>query len=191
MSQVNAALMQIGEQSRRVTSAALEAMPASERLKIGDLARATGRTVRALRLYEELGLLTPPMRTEGDFRLYSPNAIKRVGWIVKLQDLGFTLASIVELVGAGAGLERGSSAMGRVKGVFEEKLAEVRWQMGKLRALEQDLLESLHYLQDCASCERGPVKEVCASCAEPGHEPHHTPSLVGGIRHKSAGSNAP
>lgn len=183
-------LMQIGEQNRQVTPVT-PPLPPGERLKIGDLARATGRTVRALRLYEELGLLTPPMRTEGGFRLYGTDAIERVGWIVKLQDLGFTLASIVELVGAGAALEPGSTAMARVKGVFEEKLAGVREQMAKLRALEQDLMESLHYLQDCASCERGPVKEVCASCAEPGHEPHHTPSLVGGIHHKTSGSNNP
>ena len=37
-------------------------------LKIGDLAKATGKTQRALRLYEEMGLLAPSERTLGGFR---------------------------------------------------------------------------------------------------------------------------
>ena len=43
-------------------------------LKIGDLARATGKTQRALRLYEEMGLLVPSERTVGGFRVYGCDA---------------------------------------------------------------------------------------------------------------------
>ncbi|HEY1099321.1 MAG TPA: MerR family transcriptional regulator, partial [Myxococcota bacterium] len=57
-------------------------------LRIGDLAKATDKTQRALRLYEELGLLTCGERTSGGFRLYGPEAIDRVHWIGKLQELG-------------------------------------------------------------------------------------------------------
>ena len=60
-------------------------------LKIGELARETGKTVRALHLYEELGLLKPAQRTDGGFRLYAPDARSRVEWISKLQDMGFSL----------------------------------------------------------------------------------------------------
>ena len=41
-------------------------------LKVGELARRTGKTARAIHLYEELGLLTPAVRSKGGFRLYSP-----------------------------------------------------------------------------------------------------------------------
>src|SRR5688500_14978770 len=80
------------------------------RLKIGDLARLTGRTVRALRLYEELGLLNPGNRTEGGFRMYADEAVSQVHWIGKLQDLGFTLPAIAELVNMGASAQPGAEA---------------------------------------------------------------------------------
>jgi DNA-binding transcriptional MerR regulator len=159
----------------------LPVLDPNARLKIGDLAKASGRTVRALRLYEELGLLTPGERTHGGFRVYGPAAVERVAWIGKLQDLGFTLAAIVELVGAGSSAQPGQEAMGRVKALFKEKLSEVREQVSKLRALEKELLLSLTYLEDCSGCSRGPVSESCASCDEPGHDAANAPPLVNGI----------
>lgn len=156
---------------------------AQPRMKIGDLAKLCGRTVRALRLYEELGLLTPGERTHGGFRVYGPEALERVTWIGTLQDLGFTLAAIVELVGAGRLAVPAQEAMGRVRGIFQEKLLDVRGQMQKLKALEKELVASLSYLEDCAGCSRGPVQQACSTCVEPGHDAAHTPHLVNGIRH--------
>ena len=60
-------------------------------MQVGDLARETGKTVRAIHLYEELGLLTPAARSKGRYRLYGREALVRVRWIGKLQDLGFSL----------------------------------------------------------------------------------------------------
>src|SRR5678815_3619763 len=63
-------------------------------LKVGELAKRTGKTVRAVHLYEELGLLQPAVRSKGGFRLYSARATRRIEWIQKLQDLGFSLTEI-------------------------------------------------------------------------------------------------
>jgi DNA-binding transcriptional MerR regulator len=152
------------------------------RLKIGDVAKATGRTVRALRLYEELGLLLPAARTGGGFRMYDESAVTRVAWIGKLQDLGFTLNAIQDLALVGGGSEPGEEAMARVRAAFRDKLAEVREQTTRLQALEGELTRSLQYLEGCAGCRRGPVHTVCRACQEPGHDEANTPSLVGGIR---------
>ena len=46
-------------------------------LKVGELAKQTGKTVRAVHLYEELGLLAPAVRSKGGFRLYHPRAAVR------------------------------------------------------------------------------------------------------------------
>ena len=51
--------------------------------QIGDLARETGKTVRAIHLYEELGLLTPAGRSKGRFRLYGAESRVRIRWIAK------------------------------------------------------------------------------------------------------------
>src|SRR5207248_11251159 len=70
-------------------------------LQIGEVAERTGVTQRTLRFYEEKGLLKPPTRMEGGFRLYSEEDVERVEQIKRLQRLlGFTLADIKEMVEA-------------------------------------------------------------------------------------------
>ena len=142
-------------------------------LKIGELAKATGKTQRALRLYEELGLLTPGMRTAGGFRVYGHDSIERVNWIAKLQELGFTLQEIHELMPSeGAPKE----AMARVRAVFAAKQAEVRQQIARLQQLQAELGTSLSYLETCvAECH----DSACSSCHT--HD-DKAPSLVEGIR---------
>ena len=70
-------------------------------LQIGEVAERTSVTQRTLRFYEEKGLLKPPTRMEGGFRLYSEADILRVERIKRLQQLlGFSLAEIKEMVEA-------------------------------------------------------------------------------------------
>src|SRR5215211_6551729 len=70
-------------------------------LQIGEVADRTGVTQRTLRFYEERGLLKPPTRMEGGFRLCSEDAVARVTQIRRLQDLlGLTLAEIKDMVEA-------------------------------------------------------------------------------------------
>src|ERR1041384_2231185 len=63
-------------------------------LQVGDLARASGKTVRAIHHYEEVGLLKPHARSKGRYRLYDQAAVTRVRWIGKLHDLGLSLSQI-------------------------------------------------------------------------------------------------
>ena len=70
-------------------------------LQIGEVADRTGVTQRTLRFYEERGLLKPPTRMEGGFRLYSEDDVARVEQIKRLQSLlGLTLAEIKDMVEA-------------------------------------------------------------------------------------------
>lgn len=70
-------------------------------LQIGEVAERTGVTQRTLRFYEEKGLLKPPSRMDGGFRLYSEEDVKRVDKIRRLQELlGVSLADIKEMVEA-------------------------------------------------------------------------------------------
>jgi DNA-binding transcriptional MerR regulator len=70
-------------------------------LQIGEVAERTGVTQRTLRFYEEKGLLKPPGRMDGGFRLYSEDDVRRVEQIKRLQTLlGFTLAEIKDMVEA-------------------------------------------------------------------------------------------
>ncbi|HXK33475.1 MAG TPA: MerR family transcriptional regulator [Dehalococcoidia bacterium] len=84
---------------KRQASASDTPPPEQAYLQIGEVADRTGVTQRTLRFYEEKGLLKPPSRLEGGFRLYSEDDVRRVEQIKQLQTLlGFTLAEIKEMV---------------------------------------------------------------------------------------------
>jgi len=152
------------------------------RMKIGELARKTGKTVRALHLYEELGLLAPA-RSDGGFRLYGPDELARVYWISKLQDMGFKLNQIRGLLEAVEASASAPEAMQGVRELFQSKLRETREQITKLVQLEQDIAESLSYLEACRSC--GEVStHSCVECGEERHGGLTEPKLVSGIHRK-------
>ena len=68
-------------------------------LQIGEAAERAKLTQRTLRYYEEKGLLSPPSRMDGGFRLYSDEDMERVERIRELKDLlGFSLAEIKEML---------------------------------------------------------------------------------------------
>lgn len=63
-------------------------------MKVGELARRTGLTVRTLHHYDEIGLLVPSLHTESGHRLYSDRDVARLQRIVSLRQLGFSLDEI-------------------------------------------------------------------------------------------------
>jgi len=68
-------------------------------LRIGEVALSTGLTQRTIRYYEEIGLLPPPTRTQGDYRLYSEPDLARLAEIVRLKSLlGFSLSDIKQII---------------------------------------------------------------------------------------------
>ncbi len=75
------------------------AAPAAALLRIHDVAAETGLTPRAIRYYEELGLLAPAARSEGAYRLYDAEDLERLRFIRGLRDdAGFSLAEIGQLL---------------------------------------------------------------------------------------------
>src|SRR3990167_6381584 len=67
-------------------------------LKVGDLARRTGLTVRTLHHYDEIGLLKPSGRSESGYRLYSRADVARLHGIQALRHLGLPLADIAAML---------------------------------------------------------------------------------------------
>jgi DNA-binding transcriptional MerR regulator len=70
-------------------------------LKIGELARRTGLSVRTIRFYEQVGLLTPAARTEGGHRSYATADVAQLQRINSLRRLGLTLAQAGEVLRGG------------------------------------------------------------------------------------------
>lgn len=150
-------------------------------LRIGDLARRTGKTARAIHLYEELGLLSPASRTSGGFRLYEPATVGRLRWIDLLHGMGFSLQEMSELLRAWWGADLGPEAMARLRDLFTRKLEETREAVARHQRLERELTEGLAYLETCRECATpGEPARACVHC-EQNHGMPHEPALVAGI----------
>lgn len=151
-------------------------------MQVGDLAKETGKTVRAIHLYEEMDLLRPAARSKGRYRLYGAEALVRIRWIGKLQDLGFSLTDIKAIVKDHDTETSASLAMAKVRDVYKQKLEETRSQIERFRALESEILASLAYLEACDSvCEPDRSLPTCKSCDH--HAPEQeVPELVAGLR---------
>ena len=67
-------------------------------LSIGEVAKATGIKVVTLRYYEQLGLVPATVRTNGNYRAYSVDDLRRLRFIRRCRDLGFTLDQVRELL---------------------------------------------------------------------------------------------
>src|SRR5205085_4353364 len=65
-----------------------------EGLKVGELARRTGLTVRTLHHYDEIGLLRPSLHTESGHRLYTAADVARLQQVRSLRQLGFSLEEV-------------------------------------------------------------------------------------------------
>jgi DNA-binding transcriptional MerR regulator len=126
-------------------------------LQIGEVAERTGVTQRTLRFYEEKGLLNPPSRMEGGFRLYSEADVERVVEIRRLQKLlGLSLAEIKEMVEAeeslkqiraeyrrDAEVEEKMDHLQRAVAVTETQYAIIRQKLEQLQAMSDQLEKRL------------------------------------------------
>lgn len=150
-------------------------------MRVGELAKAVGKSVRAIHLYEEMGLVKPTERSAGGFRLFDDSAVDRIRWILNLQAIGFSLSEIQEFVRQFEEAASGQAATGHVREVFESKLAEVRAQLEQLQSIESDLVDSLDYLESCQQCTPsiGPLE--CHTCNQQGHKEVQAPPLFAGL----------
>jgi MerR family transcriptional regulator, repressor of the yfmOP operon len=91
-------------------------------LRIHEAAAEVGLTPRSVRYYEEMGLLRPAARSDGDYRLYDETDRERLRFIKGLRDdAGFSLAEIAQLLEDEAARERGHAALHATTDAAERK----------------------------------------------------------------------
>ncbi len=74
--------------------------PAADLVQIGEVAERAGLSLRTVRYYEEMGLVSPEARTEGGFRLYTDSQVDRLLLIKRMKPLGFTVQEMRDLLNA-------------------------------------------------------------------------------------------
>jgi MerR family redox-sensitive transcriptional activator SoxR len=110
-----------------------------ERLTIGEVARRTGLRTSAIRYYEEVGLLPPPWRVNGQ-RRYGADVFTQLAVVRMAQEAGFTIEEVRTLV---AGFPEGTPASARWQALAYRKLAEVDALIARAQAMRRVLEESL------------------------------------------------
>ena len=105
-------------------------------MRIGELAEAVGITTKALRFYEEQGLLPPAERTTGGYRDYTNEAVARVDFIHRGQAAGLTLAQIRQILDI---RDHGEAPCNHVRDLLDVRLADVDRQLEQLRVLRSTL----------------------------------------------------
>jgi DNA-binding transcriptional MerR regulator len=130
----------------------------SSQVKIGELARQTGLSIKTIRYYERRGLLEQPPRTEGGYRLYEPEEVARLRFVQRAKLLGLTLEEIRELVELAARCNEGE-IVPRLEEVLEAKLQETERKIAELSGFRENLL---YYRQRAAELrEELPVESTC------------------------------
>ncbi len=118
-------------------------------LTVSALAGQVGLSADTVRYYERVGLLPEPTRSAAGYRLYDDDAVARLRLIKGAQRAGLRLREIGELLQVA---DQGQCPCGHTEALLRDRLAEVRTELERLRALEADLTRLLEQDPD-SFCE--------------------------------------
>jgi MerR family copper efflux transcriptional regulator len=121
-------------------------------MKIGQLADQTGLSTKAIRYYEDIGVLPEPERAANGYRSYTTDTAERISFIRDAQSAGLSLVEIQMILDL---RDSGESTCGHVIGSLEGQLAEVDRQMADLERTRDrlaDIIERARSL-DPAACD--------------------------------------
>jgi Cu(I)-responsive transcriptional regulator len=130
---------------------------------IGELARRTKVKVPTIRYYEQIGLLPPPPRTEGQQRRYDQGHVARLNFIRHARELGFEIEAIRELLTMSA---KPNQSCAEVDEIARRHVAEIDRRIAHLTMLRTELQRTVD------ECGRGRVCEcrVIETLADSSHE---------------------
>jgi DNA-binding transcriptional MerR regulator len=117
-------------------------MPATNALTIGQLGRVTATKIETIRYYERIGLLPVPARTAGNYRSYASDHARRLAFIRRARELGFSIEDVRELLDLAEHRE-----------IVARQLAATEKKIAALKRLRAELRQTL------ASCKGGRIAE--------------------------------
>ena len=107
-------------------------------LSISQAAQETGLSVKSIRYYEQIGLITSPQRSDNNYRYYPETLIKHLHFIKKTKDAGFNLKESKALLLLCENKTRSSAD---VKAIAQQKIKELQQRIDQQQALLKSLKE--------------------------------------------------
>ena len=140
-------------------------------MRIGKAARRSGMAAKTIRFYEEAGLIAPALRTGSGYREFSDDDVRRLQFIHRARDLGFSVSEVGQLLSLWSDRERASA---HVKRLALGHVTRIEAKMAELRSMRDAIL---HLAERCHGDDRPecPILdelagEADAECAELRHD---------------------
>ena len=121
-------------------------MVAAGLLKIGDVAARSGLTVKTIRFYCDEGLIHPASRSDGGFRLFSPDVFEELTFIRTLRALEIPLPDVLKILES---RRSGICTCTSLQSTIRSKAGEIEEKISALRAMHIELMDLLNDWQDC------------------------------------------
>lgn len=115
-------------------------------LTISKVAKRAGINLQTVRYYERQGLLAPVSRTKAGYRIFSSDAVRRIRFIKRAQELGFSLKEIKELLSLRIDTH---TTQADIRDRTQAKIADVEQKIRNLQAIHANLLR---VAEDCSGC---------------------------------------
>jgi MerR family copper efflux transcriptional regulator len=126
-------------------------------MRIGELAEQAGISTKAIRYYEQVGILTPPARTPSGYRSYDDTALGRLSFVRAAQALGLTLGEIRQVI---AFRDDGQAPCAHVNELLQRHAADLEVRIRELQQLRGELRQ-LAERATTLDPEQCPPERVC------------------------------
>ena len=109
-------------------------------IRRGDLARATGCNLETIRYYEKIGIMPDPPRSAKGYRSYDEAHVKRLKFVMRSRDLGFSLEEVRGLLGL---VDDKSRTCAEIQSIAEDHLTDVQAKVADLQRIERVLSDTV------------------------------------------------
>jgi MerR family mercuric resistance operon transcriptional regulator len=127
-----------------------------KKYSISRLAQESGVSLQAVRYYERQGLLAPMARTEAGYRIFQPETARRIRFIKRAQEVGFSLTEIKELLSLRAD---GHTTQAEIRKRAEAKLSDVALKIRHLEVIHASLSLLTKSCGGCGAVDDCPILE--------------------------------
>lgn len=125
-------------------------------LTISQVAKRAGINLQTVRYYERQTLLAPTSRTEAGYRIFSPQSVRRIRFIKRAQELGFSLKEIKELLSLRIDAH---TTQADIRKRTQLKIVDVEQKIRHLEAIHASLLRMTEDCSGCGSLNDCPILE--------------------------------
>lgn len=125
-------------------------------LTISQVAKRAEVNIQTIRYYERQGLLAPTSRNEAAYRIFSAESVRRIRFIKRAQELGFSLKEIKDLLSLRIDAH---TTQADIRNRTQAKIADVEQKILHLQAIHASLLRMAEDCSGCGSLKDCPILE--------------------------------